>query len=112
VTITYEWSFSQFDTKLSYDGLTDVVSVVHWRYTGTDETGVTASNYGTVTMPDPSPADFTPYQDITKELTIQWMQSVLDVPAIEASIASQIDYIKNPPVVPMAPPFDAASNGG
>ena len=108
MTVTYTWIFSQFDTRPSYDGLTDVVSVVHWRYTGVDDTGVSASNYGTTSMPDPNPAEFVPYADITEEMTEQWMESSMDVPALQANIASQIEYIKNPPIVPMTPPFETA----
>lgn len=106
MTITYEWEFSQFDTKPHSDGLTNVVSCIHWRLTGTDELGYMASNYGTVILGDPSPAGFTPFEDITKALTISWMEAVTDVEAIKASIADQIDRARNPPVVPMVPPFD------
>lgn len=111
MAINYEWQFVQFDTKPSFDGLNDVVSVIHWRLTGTDETGTSASNYGTVALGDPAPGDFVPYQDITKEMTISWMEATTDVDAIKASIAWQINEIKNPPVVPMVPPFDSQTAG-
>jgi hypothetical protein len=105
MAITYDWSFSQFDTAPSKDGLTDVVVVVHWRLTAIDGEYVDSS-YGTVTMPDPNPADYVPYDQITKDLTIEWVSGILDVPAIEANLALRIEQQKSPPVVPMVPPFD------
>jgi hypothetical protein len=106
MTITYEWNFSQFDTKKSYDGLTDVVSVVHWRLFGTDENGTTTSNYGTVTLSDPLPESFVPYDQITKEIVIQWMEELMDVPKLQENLSSQIYLLNNPPTIPTKPPFD------
>ena len=106
MTINYEWRFDQFDTKKSYDGLTDVVSVVHWRMTATDDTGTTVSNYGTVTLGDPSPGSFVSYDQITKELVIQWMEDAMDVPKLEENLSSQIYLLNNPITIPTKPPFD------
>lgn len=105
MAVTYDWSFSQFDTAPSKDGLTDVVVVVHWRLTAVDGVYV-ESSYGTTNMPDPNPAEFTPYDQITKDQTIEWMNGILDVPAMKENLAIRIEQQKNPPIVPMTPPFD------
>lgn len=108
MAIDYEWIFSQFDTKPSQDGLTDVVSIIHWRLNATDDTGTFASIYGTVTLGTPGPSNFVPYDQITKELTIQWIEENMDVDSMKANLANQIHLIKNPTVVSMSPPFASA----
>jgi len=102
--ITYSWIFSQFDTAPSLDGLTDVVKVIHWRMNA-EEDGISTTAYGTVNLADPSPAQFVPFSEITEEMTIEWVSSAMNVADVQASLAAQIAMIKNPPVVPMAPPF-------
>lgn len=104
MAVSYEWIFSQFDTIPSLDGLTDVVKVIHWRINATDGDYM-ASNYGTVTIADPSPSDFTPYDQITKEQAISWVSSAMDVNSQYESLQNQINLMKNPPTLPMAPPF-------
>jgi hypothetical protein len=106
MAITYTWNFSQFDTAPKKDDLDDVVVVIHWRLTAVDG-DYSASNYGTVELSVPSPDDFTPFSDITFDDTVRWVNGAMDVPAIEESLSNQIDTLKNPPVVPMKPPFDS-----
>ena len=108
MTISYEWKFEQFDVKPSQSGLSDVVSVIHWRLNAIDSDNIVATNYGTVVLDDPNPSEFIPFSEITKEMAIEWVSLVLDVDSIKNNLSEQIDRIKNPPVVPMTPPFGVA----
>ena len=102
--LTYSWSFPEFDVAKSEDGLTDVVKVIHWRYDATDGE-YSAGAYGTVGLGAPNPTDFIPYDQITEQWTIDAVSASLDVPAMQANLAAQIENEKNPPIVPMQPPF-------
>ncbi len=102
--IAYSWTFPQFDVAPSEDGLTDVVKTIHWRLDAIDA-GITAGAYGTVALGEPSPGNFTPYADISEQWAIDQTSALIDVPAIEAALAGEIAKKKNPPVVPMTPPF-------
>ena len=104
MSITYTWSFPQFEVAPSDDGLTDVVKVIHWRYDAADGS-FSAGAYGTVALGAPDPAAFTPYADITQQWAIDAVSASIDLPAVEAALAGEIDKKKNPTVVPMAPPF-------
>jgi hypothetical protein len=106
MAITYTWNFSQFDIAPTQDELTDVVVVVHWRLTAVDGDYV-ASNYGTAQLLSPNPSDFTPYDSITFDETVEWVRSSIDVASVEENLASQIERLRNPPVVSMKPPFDS-----
>ena len=103
--ITYTWFFSAFDCRVSEDGLTDVVTTVHWRYNGTNEDGITAGTYGAQAVGEPNPDAFTPYPDLSEDQVIGWMESTIDVAAMQANIAQQIELIINPVNVTLPPPF-------
>lgn len=107
MAIVYTWNFPQFDVAKSEDGLTDVVKTIHWRYQGQD--GIySAEAYGTVGLGAPNPTDFIPYDQITEQWTIDAVSAQVDVPQMQANFAGQIEKQKNPPVVPMEPPFPQA----
>lgn len=100
----YTWSFAQLDVVPSEDGLTDVVKVIHWSYSAVDGS-YSANNYGTVTLGPPNPTDFIPYNQLTEQWAIDAVSASVDVPAMQASLAASITDQKDPPIVPMAPPF-------
>ena len=104
----FTWSFPQFDVAKSEDGLTDVVKTIHWRYDAVDG-DYSAGLYGTVGLGAPNPTGFIPFADLTKVWAIAAVSESVDVPAMTSSLEAQIATAKNPPIVPMAPPFSAIS---
>lgn len=104
MAIAYSWTFPQFDVAPSEDGLSEVVKTIHWRLDAIDA-GITAGAYGTVALGEPSPDNFTPYADITEQWAIDQTSALIDLPAVQAALAGEIARKKNPPVVPMMPPF-------
>lgn len=102
--ITYKWTFSAFDCRLDKE-LDKVVTNVHWRYSGTDEDGISAEIYGAQPVGDPNPDAFTAYPDIAEYQVTAWMEDTMDVSEMDANIADQIDKIKNPVQVTLPAPF-------
>ncbi len=104
MSIVYTWSFPQFEVAPSEDGLTNVVSVIHWRLDALD--GIySAGAYGTVALGAPDPAAFTPYDQITEQWAIDAVSANIDLPVVESALTGEIAKKQNPPTVPMAPPF-------
>lgn len=97
--ITYKWITDPCDCVISEDGLTDVIQTVHWRLTGTDENGVSSEIYGAQSFPPPSSSDFIPFDQCYQSVVVGWLNSVLDVPAMELQIADAIYLINNPVMV-------------
>jgi hypothetical protein len=106
MAITYTWSFPQFDVAKAEDGLTDVVKTVHWRYDATDGT-FNAGAYGSVGLEPPNPDAFTPFTQITAQWAIDCVTAQVNLEELNAALEKQIENQKNPPVVPMVPPFAA-----
>ncbi len=99
-----KWIISQLDAAPSLDTLTDVVKVVHYRYEGKDGE-YTAEVYGAMACATPSETDFTAYEDLTYEQVCEWLVAGLNVEAMDLNLATQIENLKNPPIVNLPLPF-------
>lgn len=101
MTITNTWGVVQMDAYPEYEGETDVVFTVHWTLTGTDGAYV-GSVYGSVGVSLDEGATFTPYEDLTLDQVVGWVQTALgeeQVAAYEENVAQQIADQIDPPVV-------------
>ena len=103
--ITYTWSILQLDCAPSENGLTNVVKIIHWGLTGTDENGITASLNNSYPLPSPSPEAFADYSTLTEETVISWLESNLDVGYIRTKLANEIVSQYNPPITSLPFPW-------
>lgn len=103
---TYTWFIAALDCKINENNLQDVVYNVHWRYSAVNENGITAETYGAQAVLPPSTEAFTPYDELTKEQIIGWLEAGLDVPALTADLDNQINLIVNPVDVTPPLPFE------
>jgi hypothetical protein len=97
------------DTKPKEDGLTDVVSCIHWTRVAT-EGEIVVSSYGTMNCTTPSSTDFTAYLDLTQEQVESWLNAGLDVPTIDLGLDQQIEDIINPPIIVLPLPWQSQTN--
>jgi len=75
------------------DVATGYVSVVHWNVTATDGEH-SASAYATVSWAEGTPT--IPYANLTEAEVLSWVWESVDKAATEASLAAQIELLKNP----------------
>lgn len=104
----YNWVISQLDTAPSFDGMTDVVKTVHWRYQAeemVEDKTYFADVYGAMSCATPSETDFTAYPDLTEAQVITWLEAGLDVEALGASLDAKIENQKNPPIINLPLPW-------
>lgn len=106
MTATFSWTFPQFDVAPTEDGLDNVVKVIHWRLDAVDGT-YRAGAYGSVGADAPDPNQFTPYSQITPEWAIAIVSGKVDVEETKRNLEKQIEDQRNPPIVPMRPPFSS-----
>jgi hypothetical protein len=88
--INYEWNIAQMERKAA-DGF---VTTVHYTVSAVDGDH-TASSYGTVGYTQ-EPGNYTPFEQLTKEQVVGWVQESLGKDEVEAGLAAQIDAQKNP----------------
>jgi hypothetical protein len=107
--IVYNWVISAMDEyPKTADDLVDVVFNVHYRRNATTEVdgkSYFADTYSVVSVPAPSPENFTPYEDLTFEQVCGWLEEILNVEAMDASLVTQLENKINPPVVSLPLPW-------
>lgn len=90
---TFKWTISQLERK-SDNGF---VMNIHWRYSLTEDQH-TAETYSVQSFTQES-EDFIPFEDITEADVIGWLESSLDIEQLQESLRSQIEILKNPPII-------------
>ena len=122
--MNYTWTISALDCAVSQDELTNVVQNVHWRYRATDADGVTAERYGAQSVPAPNPSSFSPYENLTTEIVVGWLEGIMSEPVpveegeeekptlleeIQTRLLQDIDSKKNPVMVTLPLPIPSGS---
>jgi hypothetical protein len=87
---TYNWTISQTD----YDISTGFIFCAHWQCVATDG-DYTASAYSTCSFATATPS--IPYASVTEQEVLNWCwNNGVSKDATEASLAQQIELLKNP----------------
>jgi len=95
MAITYKWDIPQMNAHIEAEGEDNVIYTVHWRYTGSEESGgkiYSSTNIGTQSYTYVAGDPFVPYADTEafEAVVIGWLEGSLDVPAMQAGIAAVI----------------------
>ena len=105
----YTWVISALECKVKDGELDNVIYVVHWRLGASnglkDDEEIKVDTYGGLHLESPTDVDFGPYDQITKEQVIGWLESKLDVADIKENLEKQINLIANPISVTNVAPF-------
>ena len=96
MAITYKWDIPAMNAHIQADGQDNVIYTVHYRYTGSEESGgvtYSSTNIGTQSYTYVAGEPFTPYENTEafEAIVIGWLEGSLDVPAMQASIAASIE---------------------
>jgi hypothetical protein len=93
--MTYIWIISDLVAKIQDGELSNIIETVHWRYQATDGEH-TADVYGSVGLEAPDAESFKPFEEVTEADVIAWLESKLDVEAMQEGLSNQLDAIANP----------------
>lgn len=109
MTTTYQWTIQQLDCLPQIEGETDFVVTAHWNVSATDGT-YTSSAYGTQGFTYNGAKGFTPFNALTQEQVVGWVQEGMGIDAVvglqinlDKQIADQIDPPIVTPPLPWAP---------
>jgi hypothetical protein len=97
--MAFNWKVAALDYAVSQDGLSNVVTTVHWTCSKEDENGNSGYAYGSHGLPEPDPSNFVAWDDLDEFTVLSWMTSDMvakadegenPAMAIEASVDAQI----------------------
>lgn len=104
---TKTWSIFTMYVKPIDGDLPNVVTTVYWQCTGVDGVYVADISGSTQLLP-PDSVDFTAYADITEQVALGWVFTVLgsqQVAEIEAGVDQKLNDLMNPPIVTLPLPW-------
>jgi hypothetical protein len=90
----YNWIISGLVAKIQDGELSNIIETVHYRYQATDGEH-TADVYGSVGLEAPDD-NFKPFEEVIEADVIAWLESKLDVEAMQEGLSNQLDAIANP----------------
>tara|TARA_R110000822_G_scaffold61996_1_gene152965 strand:- start:195 stop:521 length:327 start_codon:yes stop_codon:yes gene_type:complete len=95
---TYDWKINQLDAKIHEVGLDNVIYIVHWSYLATDDSQepITVNLSGALGVKYNEGDPFIPYDELTKDVVVGWLENDLDVDALKLNLDKQIELKKNP----------------
>ena len=96
MAITYKWDIPTMNAHIQADGQDNVIYTVHYRYTGSEESSgeiYSSNNIGTQSYTYVAGEPFVPYENTEafEAIVIGWLEGSLDVTAMQASIAANIE---------------------
>ena len=98
--MNYTWEITSIKRK-DTSTLNNIIVQTYWRKTGTDENGNTGSFAGATPfdLSTVDPENFVAYEDLTEEMVLGWIQSVVVggyEEHVNEKIAEEIDQQANP----------------
>ena len=107
-TTVFEWGISQLNCAVESEGLPDIINIIQWTYSATQGDGDKiwyASTYNASSVAQPNPQNFIPYADVTEAEVIGWLEEILPVEAMQASLEANIALQINPVEVTLPLPW-------
>ena len=79
MSLTYTWAIDRIGRKSS-STIQNAIVQTHWKLTGTNEDGVSGTFVGATPfdLATVDPNNFVPYEDLTEEIVLGWIQSVVN----------------------------------
>lgn len=105
--INYTWEFpaDAFEVYPMEGTLENVVKYIKW-IRNAEEDEYKASNSATFICGEPDPNNYTPYDQITEEQVIQWLEAGLNMQVIDGALANMIDNQKLPKTETLPNPWN------
>lgn len=80
--MSHTWTVAALDYDVSQDGLSNVVTTVHWRCSKTEGDN-SGSVYGSHNLPAPDPNNFTAWDDLDEFTVLSWVTADMVAQAAE-----------------------------
>jgi len=110
MTIEYSWVIDKLEYYPSKNGFDKLVYNIYYAIRGVSGDYVAMQHDVTpVVIDNIKPEDFIPFEDLTKDIVVGWLEGALSADYIQQlkdTIANNINIMMNPPSVMANPPWD------
>ena len=95
----FNWTILELGCYQKNEQYPDLVVNVKWLYTITDENDNTMSIENWTTINSDNIETFVPFEDLTEEVVISWLESQLDVEDLKSILERELDQKIDPPII-------------
>jgi len=109
MAITYEWLINQINLKKKVEDFENVVYEIIWTRKATlknDENFYTAEYFGKNNFVEISKSEFIPYNELTKDEVIKWLENENNIDKINEYLNTIIDNKINYPLINLPLPWN------
>ena len=92
--MSFTWKVAALDYAVSQDGLSNVVTTVHWTCSKEDENGNSGYAYGTHGLPEPDPSNFVEWDNLDEFTVLSWMTADMVAKADEGE-ETEVDRVQS-----------------
>ena len=96
---SYAWSIDKVSTIAFFGGQPDVVSQIAWHMTAIAGSVLKAEYYGITNIPTVNLEDFVPYSQLTNTDMIAWLEQLVDVNLVKATLDQQLQAMQVPQTI-------------
>ena len=90
MAITYQWEIMNLHLTQESGSLNNIVNAISWVYRGINENHIEGFVTGKQELTSPNTEDFIPYNELTQNNIISWLENNIDINPLKSSIESQI----------------------
>ena len=96
---TYSFKINAVDAKVSLNGLSNVITTVHYTHIVQDEHGNEYGRNDAIVLPEPQPENFIAVDDLVQADVISWIEPLLDLDALQVALDAKLAEKITPSVV-------------
>lgn len=101
---TYYFKINAVDAKVSSNGLSNVITTVHYAHFVKDEHGNEYGRNDAIVLPEPQPDNFVAVDNLVQADIIAWIEPLLDLEALQIALDAKLAEKITPSVVRLAIP--------
>ena len=102
---TYRWYIYEMQVIPEFNGLSNFVTKINWRYNATNETGITADIEGMTIYNEETQDSYTDYYSLTEEEVNLWLDSQENILELQSKLDSIINEKINPIIITLPTPW-------
>lgn len=107
--LEYTWEIFSLTTAPHENGLYNVVKKVNWRFQVSDGPYY-GDSYEETELSAPSSDSYIEYENLTKEIVIDWIKSNIDYDSLVSSVIQKLESNRTPELVEMKPSWNNTTN--
>lgn len=96
---TYSFKINAVDARVNLNGLSNVITTVHYTHIVQDQEGSIYSRNDAIVLPEPTPENFVSVEDLVQADVIAWLESLLDIEELQIGLDAKLAEKITPSIV-------------